>query len=184
MDTELEGLEEKCGITEHQQAEIRKKFEGIKSRYEELEKQVAQADEQIGELQQSMNDTGVSKEKLEGQINVLREQIHTAQQNEEHVRSRVEALQADVDRQQKEGEDYSSRQTELEAGIREIEQKKCLLTEKLETLRKETAGMEQQMEAGKAEILRLLNARASMKAEQQRLKTMPGTGFYPPGAVK
>ena len=28
------------------------------------------------------------------------------------------------------------------------------------------------MEAGKAEILRLLNARASMKAEQQRLKTM------------
>ena len=172
MDTELEGLEEKCGITEHQQAEIRQKFEGIKSRYEEFEKQVAQADEQIGELQQSMNDTGVSKEKLEGQINVLREQIHTAQQNEEHVRSRVEALQADVDRQQKEGEDYSSRQTELEAGIREIEQKKCLLTEKLETLRKETAGMEQQMEAGKAEILRLLNARASMKAEQQRLKTM------------
>lgn len=172
MDTELEGLEEKCGITEHQQAEIRQKFEGIKSRYEELEKQVAQADEQIGELQQSMNDTGVSKEKLEGQINVLREQIHTAQQNEEHVRSRVEALQADVDRQQKEGEDYSSRQTELEAGIREIEQKKHLLTEKLETLRKETAGMEQQMEAGKAEILRLLNARASMKAEQQRLKTM------------
>ena len=79
------------------------------------EKQVAQADEQIGELQQSMNDTGVSKEELEGQINVLREQIHTAQQNEEHVRSRVEALQADVDRQQKEGEDYSSRQTELEA---------------------------------------------------------------------
>ena len=71
MDTELEGLEEKCGITEHQQAEIRQKFEGIKSRYEELEKQVAQADEQIGELQQSMNDTGVSKEKLEGQINVL-----------------------------------------------------------------------------------------------------------------
>ena len=62
MDTELEGLEEKCGITEHQQAEIRQKFEGIKSRYEELEKQVAQADEQIGELQQSMNDTGVSKE--------------------------------------------------------------------------------------------------------------------------
>ena len=119
-----------------------------------------------------MNDTGVSKEKLEGQINVLREQIHTAQQNEEHVRSRVEALQADVDRQQKEGEDYSSRQTELEAGIREIEQKKRLLTEKLETLRKETAGMEQQMEAGKAEILRLLNARSSMKAEQQRLKTM------------
>ena len=75
------------------------------------------------------------KKQLEGQINVLREQIHTAQQNEEHVRSRVEALQADVDRQQKEGEDYSSRQTELEAGIREIEQKKRLLTEKLETLR-------------------------------------------------
>ncbi|MFR5701011.1 MAG: hypothetical protein ACLUD0_03500 [Eubacterium ramulus] len=36
-----------------------------------------------------MNDTGVSKEKLEGQINVLREQIHTAQQNEEHVREAV-----------------------------------------------------------------------------------------------
>ena len=100
MDTELEGLEEKCGITEHQQAEIRQKFEGIKSRYEELEKQVAQADEQIGELQQGLNDTGVSKEKLEGQINVLREQIHTARRDEEHVRSRVEALQADVDRQQ------------------------------------------------------------------------------------
>ena len=59
--------------TEHQQAEIRQKFEGIKSRYEELEKQVAQADEQIGELQQSMNDTGVRKKNWRDRSNVLRE---------------------------------------------------------------------------------------------------------------
>lgn len=63
-----------------------------KTRYEELEENVAKADERIGELQQRMNETGVSREKLEGQINVLREQIHTAQQNEEHVKSRIEAL--------------------------------------------------------------------------------------------
>lgn len=46
------------------------------------------------------------------------------------------------------------------------------MTERLENLRKETTAMEQQIEDGKAEILHLLNARASMKAEQQRLKTM------------
>ena len=63
-------------------------------------------------------------------------------------------------------------QEELEEKIRETEQKKTTLTERLENLRKETAAMEQRIEDGKAEILRLLNARASMKAEQQRLKTM------------
>ena len=172
MNTELRKLEQKCGITEHQQKETTQNFEKAKTRYEELEENVAKADERIGELQQRMNETGVSREKLEGQINVLREQIHTAQQNEEHVKSRIEALEADVERQRRSGEEYSSKQAELEEKIRETEQKKATLTERLENLRKETTAMEQQIEDGKAEILHLLNARASMKAEQQRLKTM------------
>ena len=172
MNAELRELEQKCGITEHQQKETTQNFEKAKTRYEELEENVAKADERIGELQQRMNETGVSREKLEGQINVLREQIHTAQQNEEHVKSRIEALEADVERQRRSGEEYSSKQAELEEKIRETEQKKATLTERLENLRKETAAMEQRIEDGKAEILRLLNARASMKAEQQRLKTM------------
>ena len=172
MNTELRKLEQKCGITEHQQKETTQNFEKAKTRYEELEENVAKADERIGELQQRMNETGVSREKLEGQINVLREQIYTAQQNEEHVKSRIEALEADVERQRRSGEEYSSKQAELEEKIRETEQKKATLTERLENLRKETTAMEQQIEDGKAEILHLLNARASMKAEQQRLKTM------------
>ena len=172
MNAELQELEQKCGITQHQQNETSQKFEKARSRYEELEEMVANADEQIGTLQQSMNDTGVSREKLEGQINVLKEQIHTAQQNEEHVKSRIEALEADTKRQQESGEDYSRQQEELEAVIAETENKKRSLTEYLETLRQETAAMEQQIEDGKTEILQILNARASMKAEQQRLKTM------------
>ena len=172
MNAELRELEQKCGITEHQQKETTQNFEKAKTRYEELEENVAKADERIGELQQRMNETGVSREKLEGQINVLREQIHTAQQNEEHVKSRIEALEADVERQRRSGEEYSSKQAELEEKIRKTEQKKATLTERLENLRKETTAMEQQIEDGKAEILHLLNARASMKAEQQRLKTM------------
>ena len=172
MNAELRELEQKCGITEHQQKETTQNFEKAKTRYEELEENVAKADERIGELQQRMNETGVSREKLEGQINVLREQIRTAQQNEEHVKSRIEALEADVERQRRSGEEYSNKQAELEEKIRETEQKKATLTERLENLRKETTAMEQQIEDGKAEILHLLNARASMKAEQQRLKTM------------
>ncbi len=172
MNTELQELEQKCGITQHQQNETSQKFEKARSRYEELEEMVANADEQISTLQQSMNDTGVSREKLEGQINVLKEQIHTAQQNEEHVKSRIEALEADAKRQQESGEDYTRQQEELEAVIAKTENKKRSLTEHLETLRQETAAMEQQIEDGKAEILQILNARASMKAEQQRLKTM------------
>ena len=180
MNTELQELEKKCGITEHQQQETTQNFEKAKARYEELEENVAKADEHISALQQRMNETGVSREKLEGQINVLREQIHTAQQNEEHVKSRIEALEADMERQRKSGEEYSGQQAELEEKIRETEQKKTTLTEGLENLRKETAAMEQQIEDGKTEILRLLNARASMKAEQQRLKTMQEHKETPP----
>ena len=128
MNAELRELEQKCGITEHQQKETTQNFEKAKTRYEELEENVAKADERIGELQQRMNETGVSREKLEGQINVLREQIHTAQQNEEHVKSRIEALEADVERQRRSGEEYSSKQAELEEKIRETEQKKATLT--------------------------------------------------------
>ena len=172
MNTELQEVEEKCGIAEHQQKETSQNFEKAKARYEELEENIAKADERISALQQRMNETGVSREKLEGQINVLREQINTAQQNEEHVKSRIEALEADMERQRKSGEEYRDQMETLKQGIHETELRKDTLTEQLETLRKDTAAMEQQIEDGNAEIMRLLNARASMKAEQQRLKTM------------
>ncbi len=44
----LRELEQKCGITEHQQKETTQNFEKAKTRYEELEENVAKADERIG----------------------------------------------------------------------------------------------------------------------------------------
>ena len=50
MNAELQELEQKCGITEHQQQETTQNFEKAKARYEELEENVAKAVELIKEI--------------------------------------------------------------------------------------------------------------------------------------
>ena len=172
IEQELKSVEEKGKIARTQHEDVQKEYEKIRRRYEELEEQIAQADMLSGQLQQKMNDAGLNREKLEGRINVLREQIRTVEQNEEHFKSRMEALEADIAKRRESGEEYSRQKEELDGRKRGIQEEKQQISDELEMLRQSVSECEQTIEAGKSEIISLLNDRASMKGEQQRYDTM------------
>lgn len=172
MEQEMGAAEEKYQIAKNQHEDTEKEYEQIRRRYEELEEQIARTDMLSGQLQQQMNDAGLNREKLEGRINVLREQIHAVEQNEEHFKSRMESLEADIEARRQSGEEYSSQKEELDVHRSQIQEEKQQISDELEALRRSVAECEQTIEAGKSEVISLLNDRASMKGEQQRYNTM------------
>ena len=172
IEQETKIVEEKQRIAKNQQDETNAEYEQIRQRYEELETAISENDILSGQLQQKISEAGMTKEKLEGQINVLREQIHAVQMNEEHLKSRMESLDAEISKCRENGEEYNRQRAELDGLTGQIEQEKQQIREKQEKVHQESLDCEQAMESGKAEVIRLLNERATMRAEQQRYDTM------------
>ena len=165
-------VEEKLQIAKGQQEETNGKYEQIRLRYEELEGAISEADVLAGQIRQKISDAGMTKEKLEGQINVLREQIHAVQMNEEHLKSRMSALETEISGREESGETYGSQRKELDAHIVQIEEEKTRISDELDAVRQQALVCEKAIEDGKGEVIRLLNERATMRAEQQRYDTM------------
>ncbi|MCD8216588.1 MAG: chromosome segregation protein SMC [Clostridiales bacterium] len=172
VEKEEQSVREKQEIAEHQQSEASAEFEKTRQQYEELDARMQENDARITELQNQIGETDVEKEKLEGRINVLQEQIRTIEQSESHVRERLDALEADIDKRQQTGQQYSDEKAETDRLIVGKEAEKQQLAAALEELQKKAADCERQIEAGKSEILALLDARAGIEGGQQRFTAM------------
>ena len=162
----------KYRIADDELKEANESYEGIKSEYEKLEREMEALDEKIDQTKDQLSNTSVMKGKLEGQINVLREQIHTAELTDEHLKSRLDAIEREKEAKQAERATYEERKKELTAGLEETGAKRRQAEEKLKKIRDEIAQCSARMEAGKSEIIALLNNKASIKAGQQRYDTM------------
>ena len=162
----------KYRIADDELKEANESYEGIKSEYEKLEREMEALDEKIDQTKDQLSNTSVMKGKLEGQINVLREQIHTAELTDEHLKSRLDAIEREKEAKQAERATYEERKKELAAGLEETGAKRRQAEEDLKKIRDEIAQCSARMEAGKSEIIALLNNKASIKAGQQRYDTM------------
>ena len=172
IEQEQKAAAEKFVIADAQQKEMAQNYEQTRLRYEELEQAMEETDTLSGQLQQKISDIGMTREKLEGQMNVLREQIHAVEMNAENLKSRMEALDGDMAERSAGGEDYARRKEELDVHMSEIQAERQRISGELDTLQQAAAACEKSIEAGKAEVIQLLNERASMKGEQQRYDTM------------
>lgn len=143
-----------------------------KSEYEKMERQMEELDELITANREELGSTSVTKGKLEGQINVLTEQIKAAQTTDENLRLRIEA--AERERAEKEGQkaEYEKQKEELDALLGEVEGRRKEAAAELASIQAEIARCNEGIEAGKSEMIDLLNEKASIKAKQQRFDTM------------
>ncbi len=172
VDAESISVKEKYDIATAQQTEANREFEAIRVKYEDLETRMETNDARIADLNAQIAAVDVEREKNEGRVNVLMEQINTIRQGETHVNERLEELVSDIEKREQSGQAYSDEKAETDRQIAEVEEKKRVLAERLEALKKSEAEAEATIEAGKKEIISLLSARAALEGDQQRCSTM------------
>ncbi len=168
MEAEETSLLEKADIAESQQAETKARHELLRKTYEELDAKLQESDVVLAALREKIGEKDVEKEKAEGRINVLKEQIHSIEQGESHVKFRLEELDEEIARRREVGEGYTKEKEEIDAAVAAAAEKKEAASAALSQMQERATALEASLEAGKTEMLRLLEARSAIKGEQQR----------------
>ena len=169
---QMKEVEEKYKIADADLKENNEAYENIKSEYEKMEREMDELDELITGNREALSNTSMTKGKLEGQINVLNEQIKAAQTTDENLRLRIEAAEKEHTEKEALRAEYEKQKAELGNLLHEIDGRRREATDELTKIQTEIARCKEGIEAGKNEIIDLLNEKASIKAKQQRFDTM------------
>lgn len=165
-------IEEKTYISEGDMENSQKMFEEIKKEYAKLEQVLQEINQKIEEKKEILNEAALENERIEGQIKVLEEQIKSAKNNEEFIVSRVAAVTKEIDDKNLEISALKETKSDVEHRISEINQKQNNFTSELYLLNEEISELEGDIETYKAEIIELLNAKATVKQKIERCDTM------------
>ena len=172
----IRGMQEQTdsnfAIADKELAEVKEQHETIKGEYENLKEEIALLESNITRVQEEINQSSVTKQRLENQIELLQEQIHTAEMTDEHLSGRLQAIDADKAEREKEKSEYESKRAAFDEKNALIAERKQTAQEELAAIQQEIARCNTGIENGQAEMIRLLNNKASIKARQQKMDTM------------
>lgn len=168
----LKEVETNQTIAEQEFAAAEKSFEQIRAQYEQMEQDIAGKDQQIDALREELNNTGITKEKLEGQLNVLREQIKALQISGGQLQNRVKSIEEDIASHNMSRASYEKELENMASDIEAVEEKKSVVYGKRTQIQNQIAQLEGRIEDGKNQMIELLNQKAVLRGEQQRLNTM------------
>ena len=169
---QLKETDEKYKIADDNLKEKNEAYENIRGEYAKMERDLEIMDGVITKNREDLNSTSMMKEKLDGQINVLNEQIKAARTTDENLRLRIESAGCEREEKNRQRAEYEKQGQELAQGIARIEEQQKAARGELSKIQEEIGRCNEGMEGGKNEIIDLLNAKASLKAKQQRFDTM------------
>lgn len=169
---QLKAVEEKYEIAQSDLEETCKSFDVTKTEYENLEKELEILEEEIQKSREQSTQKTLEKQTLENQIHLLQEQIHSAKQNETQYQERALALEGDIEKRKKEEQSYLEEKSQLEEKSAEFSKMQSQAQEAFKGIAIEIHNLEETIEAGKNEIIEILNQRASIKGKLQRYDTM------------
>ncbi|SDB19947.1 chromosome segregation protein SMC [Eubacterium oxidoreducens] len=147
-------------------------YENTKQEYEKMQLAIEQMDQEINETRESINEIGLSKGRQAGNINVLKEQIRSLEASKEQFQTRIENVQRRIDDKAEEKKKFDQEKEQI---VQELEQAKGSVAAANDELLKVQNVIEElsgRVEEKKSFIIRLLNQKASIQADQQRHATM------------
>ncbi|MCD8336487.1 MAG: chromosome segregation protein SMC [Lachnospiraceae bacterium] len=169
---DLETLSEKQRVTEEHLDAARLEYDRAKSKYEAAQEELERMDALLQEKRDEAAEGKLRRGQFENQIQLLQEQIHTAETSDEHLNARIRALaeqSADYAAQERTAREELKAQNDQAALVRADEQTQQAA---LAQVRKEISELESGIEQDKSAVIRLLNQRATVKAQTQRYDTM------------
>lgn len=172
MDAQMKEIAENFEITDAQLKEATVSHEQIKGEHEKMEALLESITAEIETEREELNRSAIIKGKLEGQINVLNEQIRAAEMSDEHFKSRTAEIEADKQEKTRQKTEYEDEKEHLDEQLEKVGLRREKAEEELHKLQKAIADCKEGMESGKNELLRLLNQKAGLQAEQQKFNTM------------
>jgi len=159
-------------ITEKELISVKDEHAKIKEEYEKLQLELETLEETIAKVQEEISASSVLKEKLESQIQILNEQIRTAEMTDEHLSSRLDAIEAEKAERNHSRREYEEKKAAFDSETAALNEKKQEAVNRLQAIQAEIARCNSGIENGQAEIIRLLNNKASIKGRQQHMDTL------------
>ncbi len=169
---ELEAAAEKKQIAEHDLEQSRKEYEQAREDYEKLEAELEELEQERKSQQEKVTGERVRGQQLENQIALLKEQINTASQTGLHMKARLDAVEKELREKEESLQQIRKKRQELLSQGQALLEENDRSEQKHRELDQKLQEQGQQMEQDKNEVIRLLGERTSIKARQQRFRTM------------
>lgn len=169
---QLEELKEKATIAENDYRVANEENDKLKSEYDLITGVLETLEQEIEEARSSLANTDVLREKLEGEIKLLKEQIHSAEGNREHMNNRLEAVAQSIAQKEEEKSGVLEHKKEIDQKTSEGIGARDAAREELIVCQTEIETLNFGIEKSKNCIIELLNERATIKAQNERLDTM------------
>ena len=109
---------------------------------------------------------------MEGQIGVLKEQINTDRMNDEHLQNRIGAIEKEIGEREASRSEFAGDKSRMDEQLQEAGRVRTEAEAALLEVQEQIARLTALIEAGKSEVIELLNQRASTKGKLQRYDTM------------
>ncbi len=169
---ELQEIEGKVKIADDQIAEISDALEKTKEEYMRLDGEITELDAQIAELNDRNSKNQLMQQQLKGQIELLKEQINAVRQNSEHFLNRRKAISEERDRKSSEKSDMKESLGKLDKDLGAKRRAQKGEEEELSGIDQKLTNVNDDINAAKNDIIRLLNGRTNVKGKMQRYDAM------------
>ncbi|MCP1101658.1 chromosome segregation protein [Aequitasia blattaphilus] len=149
-----------------------KKYDQMKIEYREIENALEKIEQEVEQFSSKRNETLLLKQELENKIALYNEQIRSAKQSDEHFESRQKTLLDDIQTKEEVLANYKKEEEELLLTLAKKKEERDLQKNSLVDAQTQIATLSNEVETKKADIIDLLNTRASTKGKIQKYRTM------------
>ena len=172
LETVLQETREKYRNAQEELAALNEKLEKTRKEYEEVERQMEDLDERILEIRDGQSDSAVKKQQLENQIRIFEEQIRAAASNRLVYEARIKEITEDKNRRAQTLKENEEQLSSLEENISKGGTAEKEAEEALFSVQADIAAKTAAADTCKAELLALVDSRASIKGQAERYQTL------------
>ena len=156
----------------HELQATQEAFEKTKQEYDKIEQELEALEQQIADTRQQNSDHALQKQQLENSIQLLQEQIRAAEQSDRLYKERLTGIDSDIQKRETELAEYREEKEKQEETLHVTGEKRKDTQEQLLAVQERIAACSRKIEAGKNEMIEILNRRASTKGKMQRYDAM------------
>ncbi len=169
---QLDSVDEKYRIASDDLEHTTEHYNHIKEEYEQIQAEIEALEEAINAARDTLSNTGVLRERLEGEINVLKEQINSAHSNAEHLHNRKKSVMDEIEGKNKDKEGILADKDDIDKQVQEITRSRDEIKQRLEEVQNQIEELNNSIETGKNTIIGELNQRATIKSKMGRFDSM------------
>ncbi len=172
IDQALRENEEKLMIVNEDSKRLTEEYEQTKNEYERIETVLEQCNLAIDENRTKIHELKLGNERNEGEVNVLNQQISNAKSTDIHLGEQIDRINQSLEQQDKEKKEFQAKKAVLDEKMDtadDVVEEARAVSERIE---EEIAGLENEIETGKADIIEFLNDDANLQAKVGRYDAM------------